>query len=68
MPQTLQEKILDIEKRAVDKLNDAVSEDHSPDENVYLDPWIYVEEKEKHEIVEMTLSHYENAKDTKASI
>lgn len=70
MPQTLQEKILDIEERAVNKLNDALENDSqdTPDDNVYLDPWVYVEEKEKHEIVEMTLSHLENAKDTKESM
>ena len=73
MPEDLRQKILDIEQRAVDKLNDSVdSLNANPfdgeQENVYLDPWVYVEEKEKHEIVEMTLSHLENAKDTKQSM
>ena len=65
MPENLQEKILDLEKKAVDKLNDAIQdEDSTEEENVYLDPWIYVEEKEKHEIVDLILPYVENAKNT----
>ena len=32
------------------------------DEN-HLDPWVYVDEKEKHEIIDMTLSFLEKPKD-----
>ena len=65
MPENLQEKILDLEKKAVDKLNDVIQdEDSTQEENVYLDPWIYVEEKEKHEIVDLILPYVENAQNT----
>ena len=69
MPETLQQKILDIEKRVVDQINDGIQESEEEESsNVYLDPWIYVDEKEKHDIVEMTLDYLTMPKDEVPSI
>lgn len=63
LPDALQEKIKDAEKRGFSKMDTAVQEEWGIDDQDqnFLDPWIYVEEKEKHEIIEMTLSHIEKS-------
>ena len=32
-------------------------------EDGYLDPWVYVDEKDKHEIIDLTLAFLEKPKD-----
>ena len=68
LPESLQQRIKDAENHGYRKMNTAAHDleklgIEAEYKNNFLDPWIYVDEKEKHEIVEMTLSHIENAEE-----
>lgn len=53
LPEKLKNAILDSEKMAVDGLAKII--DENSDDISDLTPWVYIDEIEKHEIVELSL-------------